>query len=187
MLGAQWTVTSAVAQADPVVQVGGTMVVIEGPRFSTRAESRHYAAQGWSLINMTGHPEAVLARELRQCYAAIALVTDMDAGADTGEGVGQAEVFELFARNLSLAPEPGITRGFLNEVAAVVPKLDTAQWEEADESGEAEELAGADGEIAAESAFSAAPAMIVTAAGATEVMEDGPYLEEVEAAIERAR
>lgn len=90
----------AVAQADPDVQPGGTMVVVEGPRFSTRAESRHYASQGWSLINMTGHPEAVLAREMLQCYAAIALVTDMDAGVDSGEGVGQAEVFELFARNL---------------------------------------------------------------------------------------
>ena len=62
------------------------MVVVEGPRFSTRAESLHYAAQGWSLVNMTGHPEAVLARELRQCYAAIALVTDMDAGVETGPG-----------------------------------------------------------------------------------------------------
>ncbi len=92
--------TTAIAKADEAVQLGGTMVVIEGPRFSTRAESRHYAAQGWSLINMTGHPEAVLARELRQCYASIALVTDTDAGVDAGEGVGQAEVFELFARNL---------------------------------------------------------------------------------------
>ena len=44
----------------------------------------HYAAQGWSLVNMTGHPEAVLAREMRQCYAAIALVTDMDAGVEAG-------------------------------------------------------------------------------------------------------
>jgi 5'-methylthioadenosine phosphorylase len=82
------------------VSLGGTMVVVEGPRFSTRAESRHYAAQGWSLINMTGHPEAVLARELRLCYAAVALVTDMDAGAETGQGVGQAEVFAMFAANI---------------------------------------------------------------------------------------
>lgn len=79
---------------------GGTMVVIEGPRFSTRAESQHYAAQGWTLVNMTGHPEAVLARELRMCYSAIALVTDMDAGVESGEGVGQEEVFALFARNI---------------------------------------------------------------------------------------
>ncbi len=82
------------------VSLGGTMVVVEGPRFSTRAESQHYAAQGWNLINMTGHPEAVLARELRLCYAPIALVTDMDAGVEAGAGVGQAEVFAMFARNI---------------------------------------------------------------------------------------
>jgi 5'-methylthioadenosine phosphorylase len=82
------------------VAVGGTMVVVEGPRFSTRAESRHYAAQGWSLINMTGHPEAVLARELGVCYAAVALVTDMDAGVESGDGVGQDEVFAMFERNV---------------------------------------------------------------------------------------
>jgi 5'-methylthioadenosine phosphorylase len=84
----------------PEVKRGGTMVVVQGPRFSTRAESQHYAAQGWSLINMTGHPEAVLARELQMCYAAVALVTDMDAGVETGEGVGQEEVFAMFARNI---------------------------------------------------------------------------------------
>jgi 5'-methylthioadenosine phosphorylase len=82
------------------VKRGGTMVVVQGPRFSTRAESQHYAAQGWSLINMTGHPEAVLARELQMCYSAIALVTDMDAGVESGEGVGQEEVFAMFARNI---------------------------------------------------------------------------------------
>jgi 5'-methylthioadenosine phosphorylase len=91
--------SAAVADAEGVRQ-GGTMVVVEGPRFSTRAESQHYAAQGWSLVNMTGHPEAVLARELLMCYAAIALVTDMDAGVISGEGVGQAEVFAMFARNI---------------------------------------------------------------------------------------
>jgi 5'-methylthioadenosine phosphorylase len=91
---------TAVAAADPEVTVGGTMVVIEGPRFSTRAESRHYGDQGWTLINMTGAPEAALARELRMCYASIALVTDMDAGAESGSGVGQEEVFALFRQNL---------------------------------------------------------------------------------------
>jgi 5'-methylthioadenosine phosphorylase len=77
----------------------GTLVVIEGPRFSTRAESRWYAAQGWTLIGMTGHPEAVLARELALCYTAIALVTDTDAGVEEGEGVTQDEVFRVFAAN----------------------------------------------------------------------------------------
>ena len=93
-------VSRAIAGADADVRVGGTMVVVEGPRFSTRAESRHYADQGWDLINMTGAPEAALAREMGQCYAPLALVTDMDAGAESGEGVGQEEVFALFRKNL---------------------------------------------------------------------------------------
>ena len=92
--------TDAVRTAAPDVTLGGTMVVVEGPRFSTRAESRHYADQGWTLINMTGAPEAALAREMRMCYTPIALVTDMDAGAESGEGVGQDEVFALFKANL---------------------------------------------------------------------------------------
>ncbi|MEO5711551.1 MAG: S-methyl-5'-thioadenosine phosphorylase [Nocardioidaceae bacterium] len=93
------TLSAAAARAEGVTH-GGAMVVVEGPRFSTRAESQHYAAQGWTLINMTGHPEAVLARELRMCYSAVALVTDMDAGVESGEGVGQEEVFAMFARNI---------------------------------------------------------------------------------------
>jgi 5'-methylthioadenosine phosphorylase len=93
-------VSAALAGADAAVRQGGTMVVIEGPRFSTRAESRAYAASGWDLINMTGAPEAQLARELGQCYAPLALVTDMDAGAESGAGVGQEEVFALFRANL---------------------------------------------------------------------------------------
>ncbi len=75
------------------------MVVIDGPRFSTRAESRDYADRGWTLINMTGAPEAALARELRMCLATIALVTDMDAGAEAAEAVTQQDVFALFAAN----------------------------------------------------------------------------------------
>jgi 5'-methylthioadenosine phosphorylase len=84
---------------DPVD--GGTLVVIEGPRFSTRAESQWYAAQGWTLVGMTGHPEAVLARELALCYTTITLVTDTDAGVAEGEGVTQEEVLTVFAANLS--------------------------------------------------------------------------------------
>jgi 5'-methylthioadenosine phosphorylase len=77
-----------------------TLVVIEGPRFSSRAESQWFAAQGWTLVGMTGHPEAVLARELALCYVPLALVTDLDAGLDEGQGVTQAEVFEVFAANI---------------------------------------------------------------------------------------
>jgi len=79
---------------------GGTLVVIEGPRFSTRAESRWFTAGGWSVVGMTGHPEAVLARELGLCYTSLALVTDLDAGVETGEGVTHAEVLAVFARNV---------------------------------------------------------------------------------------
>ncbi|WP_016909104.1 S-methyl-5'-thioadenosine phosphorylase [Streptomyces xiaopingdaonensis] len=79
---------------------GGTLVVIEGPRFSTRAESRWHAAQGWEVVGMTGHPEAVLARELELCYASMTLVTDLDAGAETGDGVSQEEVMRVFGENV---------------------------------------------------------------------------------------
>ena len=79
---------------------GGTMVVVNGPRFSTRAESQHYAAQGWTLVNMTGAPEAALAREQLLCYATVAVVTDLDAGVEEGRGVGQAEVFAMFERTI---------------------------------------------------------------------------------------
>ncbi|ANI37977.1 S-methyl-5'-thioadenosine phosphorylase [Mycolicibacterium vaccae] len=79
---------------------GGAMVVIQGPRFSTRAESRWFADQGFRLVNMTGYPESVLARELEMCYAAIALVTDVDAGVESGQGVRAVDVFAEFQRNL---------------------------------------------------------------------------------------
>jgi len=63
----------------PVVR-GGTVVVIQGPRFSTRAESRWFAESGFDVVNMTQYPECWLARELELCYAGIALVTDYDVG-----------------------------------------------------------------------------------------------------------
>ena len=59
---------------------GGTVVVIQGPRFSTRAESRWFSAAGWDVVNMTQYPEAWLARELELCYANVSLVTDYDVG-----------------------------------------------------------------------------------------------------------
>lgn len=90
----------AAAAGLPGVVDGGTMVVIQGPRFSTRAESKWFASQGFTLVNMTGYPEAVLARELEMCYAAIALVTDLDAGIGSGEGVKAVDVFAEFQRNL---------------------------------------------------------------------------------------
>jgi 5'-methylthioadenosine phosphorylase len=91
--------TAATAAADWPPVTDATLVVIEGPAFSTRAESQWYAAQGWRIVGMTGCPEAVLARELGMCYAAIALVTDLDAGFVEGEGVSHQEVMVNSAKN----------------------------------------------------------------------------------------
>ncbi|MFI6903931.1 S-methyl-5'-thioadenosine phosphorylase [Nonomuraea sp. NPDC050394] len=80
---------------------GGTLVVIEGPRFSSRAESRWFAANGWTIVGMTGFPESILARELALCYTSLSLVTDLDAGVEAGEGVTHDEVLAFFARNVA--------------------------------------------------------------------------------------
>lgn len=80
----------------------GTVVVIQGPRFSTRAESRWYSAQGWEVVNMTQYPEAVLARELELCYVNVSLVTDYDAGLEDDPSVAPvsvADVERVFASN----------------------------------------------------------------------------------------
>lgn len=84
------------------VHDGGTVVVIQGPRFSTRAESRWFNQMGWHAINMTAYPEGHLARELEMCYANISLITDYDVGLEGMPGVtpvSLTEVFEVFARN----------------------------------------------------------------------------------------
>lgn len=77
----------------------GTVVVIEGPRFSTRAESRWYSQMGWEVINMTQHPEAVLARELEICYCNISLITDYDVGVEGVPPVSVPEVIKVFSEN----------------------------------------------------------------------------------------
>jgi 5'-methylthioadenosine phosphorylase len=94
----------------------GTLVVIDGPRFSTRAESRWYAAQGWTIIGMTGQPEAGLARELALCYTPVALVTDTDAGVEEGEGVTHDEVLAIFGANV------GRLRELITAVVAGLPE-----------------------------------------------------------------
>lgn len=77
----------------------GTMVVIQGPRFSTRAESRWFSSMGWSVINMTGYPEVVLAKELGMCYLNVSLITDYDVGLEGRpdiKPVTQDEVVRVF-------------------------------------------------------------------------------------------
>jgi len=78
----------------------GTMVVIQGPRFSTRAESKWFSSAGWSVINMTGYPEAYLARELEICYVNISLITDYDVGIAGEVGpVSHEAVMRVFHEN----------------------------------------------------------------------------------------
>jgi 5'-methylthioadenosine phosphorylase len=78
----------------------GTVVVIEGPRFSTRAESAWFASAGWEVINMTQYPEAWLCRELGMAVVNISLITDYDAGVHEGtEAVDARGVLEVFAQN----------------------------------------------------------------------------------------
>ena len=82
------------------VHDAGTMVVINGPRFSTRAESIWFRQMGWHVVNMTGYPEAVLAAEAGIPYASVALVTDYDAGVDGHEPVTMDAVFAMVKQNV---------------------------------------------------------------------------------------
>ncbi len=109
---------AAALSADADLIDGGTLVVIDGPRFSTRAESRMYAAMGGAVIGMTGMPEAAIARELALCYTGIATVTDLDAGVETGDGVTHADVLTVFAANLDRL------RGVIVRAIAALPTDD---------------------------------------------------------------
>ncbi|HEU4947543.1 MAG TPA: S-methyl-5'-thioadenosine phosphorylase [Kribbella sp.] len=109
---------TVVALGNGEVVADGTMVVIDGPRFSTRAESRWHASQGWSVVGMTGAPEASIARELALCYTSVAVVTDHDAGVEAGQGVTHAEVLARFGQSIERLKD------LLTEVIGQLPKTD---------------------------------------------------------------
>ncbi len=97
------TAVDAARRVGVAVHDHGTVVVIQGPRFSTRAESAWFRAQGWEVVNMTQYPEAYLARELGMHYAGIALITDYDTGVEHDPAVAavtQDHVFAFFEENL---------------------------------------------------------------------------------------
>jgi len=97
----------------------GTVVVIQGPRFSTTAESRFFSRQGWDIINMTQYPEAVLAREQELCYLNISLVTDYDVGLEgdpSVKPVSHEEVIKVFNSKM------GSLRKLIVEIVKVLPK-----------------------------------------------------------------
>jgi 5'-methylthioadenosine phosphorylase len=80
----------------------GTIVIIQGPRFSTKAESKWFSDAGWEVISMTQYPEAWLCRELGMAVVNIALITDYDAGVLEGtEAVDARSVLEVFEENAS--------------------------------------------------------------------------------------
>jgi 5'-methylthioadenosine phosphorylase len=103
--GLRAALVAAAARAGIEVRDGGTMVVINGPRFSTAAESRWFRAMGWHVVNMTGYPEAVLAAELGLRYATVALVTDYDAGVDGHAPVTMERVFAVMRANVARVRE----------------------------------------------------------------------------------
>jgi len=94
------TLTKAAASQGIEHRDAGTMVVIEGPRFATRAESKMYGQLGADVIGMTQFPEMILARELELCYGTVALVTDYDVGVDDISPVTHEEVLKVFGENI---------------------------------------------------------------------------------------
>jgi len=97
------------------VRDGGTVVVIQGPRFSTRAESRWFSSMGWDVVNMTAYPEGYLARELQLCYATVSMITDLDAGVEGAEPVSADAVMQVFRANIE---------NLRRLLFAVVPKIE---------------------------------------------------------------
>jgi 5'-methylthioadenosine phosphorylase len=113
----------AARAAGATVHRGGTYVCMEGPQFSTRAESEIYRSHGVDVIGMTNLQEARLAREAEICYAALAMVTDYDCWHETEEAVSGEAVMEVIRQNVRMSQEvvrqivrridPGATRGCL--------------------------------------------------------------------------
>jgi 5'-methylthioadenosine phosphorylase len=115
------------------VHDGGAVVVIEGPRFATRAESAWFTRMGWDVVNMTAYPEAVLALELEMAAVNISLVTDYDAGvvaADEVEPVSAQQVVEVFRSNIERLRElldAAVPALPLSEDRPALRALDTAR------------------------------------------------------------
>lgn len=96
---------AATRKTGATVHMGGSFITIEGPRFSTRAESNTFRTWGMSLIGMTASPEAFLAREAELCYAAMAHVTDYDVWHVSESPVTVEMVIKTLNKNTQLAQE----------------------------------------------------------------------------------
>jgi 5'-methylthioadenosine phosphorylase len=96
---------SATRKTDATVHMGGSFITIEGPRFSTKAESHTFRSWGMSLIGMTTSPEAFLAREAELCYAVMAHVTDYDVWHVSESPVTVDMVIQTLNKNAEIAQE----------------------------------------------------------------------------------
>ncbi|HSP14223.1 MAG TPA: S-methyl-5'-thioadenosine phosphorylase [Thermoanaerobaculia bacterium] len=103
--GASFLVSDAARQAGARVHVGGVYVCIEGPQFSTRAESRLYRSWGVDVIGMTNLQEAKLCREAEICYVTMALITDYDCWHEAADDVTVEQILEYLRQNASMAQE----------------------------------------------------------------------------------
>ncbi|MFQ3534479.1 MAG: S-methyl-5'-thioadenosine phosphorylase [Aggregatilineales bacterium] len=119
-------VVEGARQAGATVHEGGTFVTIEGPRFSTRAESEVFRRMGFSIIGMTTSPEAFLAREAEMCYAVMAHVTDYDVWHHSAESVSAELVFKQFHANIGLAQ-----RAVRNTLACLAEKTPPCGYQDA--------------------------------------------------------
>lgn len=108
----------AVRQTGAPVHKGGTFLVVEGPRFSTKAESRTFRAWGMDIIGMTTSPEVFLAREAEMCYAVMAHITDYDVWHETEEPVNVEMLLATLAANAQLAQQA---------IRILVPRLAAAE------------------------------------------------------------
>jgi 5'-methylthioadenosine phosphorylase len=95
--------TNAAKTGDAAIHNGGTYLCMEGPQFSTRAESNLYRSWGASVISMTAMQEARLAREAEMCYAALVLVTDYDCWHETAAAVDIGEILRVMKANVDKA------------------------------------------------------------------------------------
>jgi 5'-methylthioadenosine phosphorylase len=95
----------AASAAGATVHRGGTYVCMEGPQFSTRAESEIYRSHGVDVIGMTNLQEARLAREAEICYVSLAMITDYDCWHETEEAVSGESVMEVIAKNVVMSQE----------------------------------------------------------------------------------
>jgi 5'-methylthioadenosine phosphorylase len=110
------TAAQALAAEKISYRVGGTYVVMEGPQFSTLAESELHRSWGASVIGMTNMPEAKLAREAELCYATVAMVTDFDAWHPEHDAVDVAQVVNTMKGNSALA------KAFVLRLAQILPR-----------------------------------------------------------------